>query len=163
MTHAASLSDLQRSLPRMDRTTPRRGVSPGGVDQADGPRFQTAPIGPGTAWDSRILRDRGPWMHVESYIPPPITWISWTKAGPVRRELHVRNSTYRREQGASSTRYPVVNSPTTGRHTKVEPTASRTAGRYQAVPQMKPPRQNRLRQSGYAGQTYSQITRTQGR
>ncbi len=164
MSHAAAtLSDMQRSTPPMDRRTPRRGKSGGGVSLADGPRFLDNPIGPGTVFDRGILRDRGPWLHIERMIPAPQSWVNWTKAGPVRAELHASNATYRRLQGASNSRYPVVNTPTTGRHSTVPSVASRTMPRYQSVPQMIPPRQDRLSSSKYNGQTYSQTTRAQGR
>jgi hypothetical protein len=173
MSHALSgfLTDLQRRpVPGYDRRAARWGMSAGGAPQQHQGPFveQNGMVNEvtrerGRAFDGAILRDRGPWMHAETMTPPPVTWISWTKAGPIRPELHVSNTTYRVRGGTSATRYPVVDSPTTGRHTAVPNAANRSASRYAAVPQMIPPRKNRLRPGQYSGQTYSQLTRIQGR
>jgi len=167
---AAFLSDRQRHpTPPPDRVTPRRGTSSGGVAVADGPYITPHGMDDNVertrakVFDGRILRDRGPYLHVETTMPAGQSWVNWTKAGPVRAELHVSQRTYRVRQGSSATRYPVVDSPTTGRHTDVQAAASRTLGRYRATPQMTARRQGRLRPGQYHGQTYSQLTRIQGR
>lgn len=165
------LVDRQRwSAPPISDGTGRRGPSMGGVDVAapmtlmpgiedDKSRY------PGTAFDGQVRRDRTPYYQAQRYIPPPVTWISWTAAGPWQPSLHMRNSTYRLMQGNSASRFPVVpTSPTTGMHTMMPGQGGRrTQQRYVRTPQMVPARYNRLAASQYAGQTYSQITRPQGR
>ena len=158
----------QRTAPPMDRTDARRGESGGGVRNPAVP--ETLAVGletelaryPGTVYDKRIMRDRGPFYEKPRYVPPPATWISWTAAGPTRPELHMRNVTWRNMVGNSRSRFPVVDSPTTGMHTMGPAGTARTAARYVRTPQMRAPRQYRLAAGQYAGQTYSQTTQTQG-
>jgi hypothetical protein len=162
------MTRVQRSLVPIDRWHNRPGLSGGGADFA---RPMTLAPGmdntlvrdPQTSADDLILRDRGPWYHSEAVTPPPVTWISWTAAGPARPELHVRNHSLRKMVGNSRSRYPFVrNSPTGGMHTMSPNTVDRTVRRYQSVPQQTPGRNNRLLPGQYHGQTYSQTTQIQG-
>jgi hypothetical protein len=161
------LTARQRTGPPSDRTSPRRLESAGGIDVAD-PRTLAPGIEdtlsryPGTVYDGALVRDRGPYFQRPVYIPPPVTWVNWTAAGPLRPELHARNATWRNLVGNSRSRFPVVDSPTTGMHTMGQPGTARTLSRYVAVPQMVPARPDRLSPAVYAGQTYSQTTRLQG-
>ena len=118
---------------------------------------------PATVNDGQIVRDRSPWFKASRYIPPGDSWVSWTAAGPVRPSLHMRNATMRDWQGNSSSRFPVVNSPSGGMHTMTPAGVARTVPRYVTTPQMQAARINRLSPSQYAGQTYSQTTVSQGR
>lgn len=162
-------SKRQRSVPPVDRWHGRRNVSSGGVDIAvpmtlhrgienDEVVYQQ------TAHDELIVRDKMPWYDRAYMIPAAVSWISWSGAGPVRPTLRMRNSSYKREQGSSASRYPFIpSSPTGGRHTMGPPTAAAiTAPRSRAVPQMRNPRINRLLPVAYTGQTYSQTTKIQG-
>jgi hypothetical protein len=161
------LTGRQRTAPPSDRMMPRRQESAGGVDVADpktlAPGLETDLCRyPGTVYDGMIVRDRGAYYQQPVFIPPPITWISWTAAGPRRPELHGRNATWRNMGGNSATRFPVVDSPTTGMHTMGQAGTQRTMNRYVVTPQMVPARPDRLSPAVYAGQTYSQTTRLQG-
>lgn len=166
----AALTYRQRAAPPIDKAHGRRGPSTGGYD-ATSPRTLTNGIEneferyPATVFDSQILRDRGPFYEQPRYVPPPVTWISWTAAGPTRPELHMRNATLRMMQGNTTSRYPVViDAPTKGMHTMLPgPGAQRTTARYVQTPQMVPGRFDRLAAGQYSGQTYSQTTRRQGR
>lgn len=158
----------QRTAPPMDRWSARRGESAGGYDQAS-PRTLAAGLDteleryPGDYFDGQIQRDRGPFYMQPRYIPPPVTWVSWTAAGPTRPELHMRNATLREMVGNTRSRFPVVpGAPTTGMHTMVTPGVARTVQRYVTTPQMTGARIDRLKPGQYAGQTYSQTTRVQG-
>jgi hypothetical protein len=161
------LSRRQRTAPPIDRWHARRLEAAGGVDVAS-PRTLAPGIDnelmryPGTVFDGRITRDRGPYYQHPTYVPPANNWVNWTAAGPPRPELHVRNATLRTMVGNTESRYPVTDSFSTGRHTMVEPGVSRTVQRYVHTPQMTGARINRLRPGQYAGQTYSQATQIQG-
>jgi hypothetical protein len=164
---SADLSYRQRDEAPADRRSARRLESGGGYDQ---PSPRTLAVGiederaryPGTVNDSLIVRDRGPYYHQPRYIPPPVTWISWTKAGPWRPELNMRCATLRTMVGNSESRYPVIDSPTSGMHTMGPAGTARTLPRYVQTQQMVPERQFRLAPGQYSGQTYSQTTRIQG-
>lgn len=157
----------QRTAVPIDKWHARRNESGGGYDTTS-PRTLAAGIEdtfaryPGTAFDQEVLRDRGPFYAQPHYTPPPITWVNWTAAGPTRPELHMRNVTYREMVGNSMSRYPVINSPTTGMHTMGPAGTARTLPRYVTTPQMRGERQFRLSPGQYSGQTYSQTTRLQG-
>jgi hypothetical protein len=163
-----ALTRRQRTAPPSDRMAARRMEAGGGYDQVEGPRTLAAGIVdtrsryPGTAFDQRVFRDRQPFYAQPHYTPPPITWISWTAAGPTRPELHMRNATWRNLAGNSKSRYPVIDSPTTGMHTMGPAGTERTMARYVTTPQMVGERQMRLSPGQYTGQTYSQTTRIQG-
>lgn len=163
----SSLSQRQRTAPPIDRWSARRGESAGGYDTTS-PRTLAPGLDteltryPGTSFDSQIVRDRGPFYARPRYVPPPVTWISWTAAGPCRPELGMRNTTWRNLVGNSRSRYPVVDSPTTGMHTMITPGVARTVPRYVSTPQMRGARINRLLPGQYSGQTYSQTTQLQG-
>lgn len=158
----------QRTAPPIDRTTARRGESGGGYDLVEGPRtiatgiVDTYARYPGTAFDGRILRDRAPFYEHPTYSSPGDGWVNWTQAGPARPELHMRNTTWRNLVGNSRSRYPVVDSPSTGMHTMGPAGVARTADRYVSTPQMVAARPFRLAPGQYAGQTYSQTTQVQG-
>ena len=86
---AAALTQRQRTAPPIDRWSARRGESAGGYDQTS-PRTLAPGLDtelaryPGTVNDGQIMRDRGPFYMAPRYLPPPVTWISWTAAGPTR-------------------------------------------------------------------------------
>lgn len=165
----AALTQRQRTAPPIDRWSARRKESGGGYDVAS-PR--TLAVGletedaryPGTVFDTQIQRDRGPYYSAPRFIPPPVTWISWTAAGPTRPELGMRNATLREMVGNTRSRFPVVpDAPTKGMHTMTPSGVSRTVPRFVTTPQMVPARIDRLAPGQYSGQTYSQTTRVQGR
>jgi len=162
------LTSRQRTAPPIDRWSARRGESGGGYETPD-PR--TFAVGledelaryPGTVFDSQVMRDRQPWMHRETYIPPPVTWVNWTAAGPTRPELHMRNSTFRVLSGTSRSRYPTVDTPSNGMHTMIPlPGVAKNVERYVTTPQMVGARPFRLSPARYDGQTYSMTTKLQG-
>jgi len=164
-----SIGSRQRSAPPIDRRTPRRGDAAGGYDVVEGPRTLAPGLDtelaryPGTVFDTKVIRDRGPFYAQPTYGPPGVSWTSWTAAGPTRPELHMRNATWRNMVGNSMSRYPVVDSPSTGMHTMGPAGTQRTAERYVTTPQMVAERQYRLSPGQYSGQTYSQTTKVQGR
>lgn len=158
----------QREEPPIDKWSPRRLESGGGISVAT-PRTLAVGIEdeyaryPGTAFDGQIIRDRGPYYRQPRMEPPGNGWVNWTAAGPTRPELHMRNATMRDMVGNSRSRYPVVESPTTGMHTMGPSGVARTVPRYVETPQMTAARQFRLSPGQYNGQTYSQTTLLQGR
>lgn len=162
-----TLTQRQRTAPPIDRWTARRMESAGGYDTTS-PRTLAPGIDnelaryPGTQFDGLIVRDRGPYYQQPVYLPPANNWVSWTAAGPTRPELHIRQATLREMEGNTRSRYPVVNSPSTGMHTQIPSGVSRTVQRFVQTPQMTPGRNDRLRPGQYAGQTYSQTTKVQG-
>lgn len=163
-----ALSRRQRMAPPIDRWHARRLESGGGYETMS-PRTLAPGIEtdlsryPGTVFDALIRRDRTAFYAAPRFIPPPVTWISWTQAGPTRPELGMRNATLREMGGNTRSRYPVVpGAPTTGMHTMTPSAASRNVPRYQDTAQMVPGRYDRLRASQYSGQTFSQTTRIQG-
>jgi hypothetical protein len=113
-------------------------------------------------FDGELVRDRQPFYQRPVYVPPPVTWVNWTEAGPLRPELHMRNVTWRNMVGNSKSRYPVVDTPTTGMHTTGPAGVQRTVPRFVQTPQMTPARQFRLSPGQYSGQNYSQTTQLQG-
>lgn len=142
---------------------------------------------PGTVNDTGITRQQQPWYPMDTYTPAGDSWVNWTAAGPVRPELHMRDTSYRLMQGNSQTRqllYPgqgpkviapgyrttpdgQIIQPTTttrvGLHTDPKRAARITVERYtNGNPRMRQPRQDRLRSGQYTGQSYSQTTRVQG-
>lgn len=168
MTTTRYLTDMQRDPVPIDRSRARRGMSAGGIEQAD---VRTLAVGiedereryPATVFDGGIIRDRGPFFQHPRVMPAGNGWVSWTAAGPVRPSLHQRNATWRMEAGSSSSRFPLVASPTGGMHTMTEPGVGRTVQRYVTTPQMTGARIGRLQPGQYASQTYSQTTKLQGR
>lgn len=166
----AELSARQRSAPPIDKRHARRGPAGGGYDTsrpltlAPGLETELARY-PGTTGDSAITRDRRPFYSHTEYVPPPVTWVNWTAAGPQRAELHMRTVDLRRERGTSAGRYPYVpSSPTGGMHTMTPGVPSLTQQRYvgAGLPQMRGARINRLAPARYSGQSYSQTTSVQG-
>jgi hypothetical protein len=166
---ASEQTRRQRSKVPIDRWTARRNVSRGGVDQAVPMTLHRgiendAVVYVQTEHDRLVVRDKTPWYDRAYMVPPGNGQVSWTKAGPVRPTLRMRNASYKREQGSSASRFPFVrSSPTGGLHTMGPSSAAViTAPRSRAVPQMRGPRINRLLPVAYTGQTYSQTTRIQG-
>lgn len=168
MTPTRYLTAVQRTPPQAyDRTHARRLESGGGIEVASpmtlAPGLETEQTRtPGTVFDGGVMRDRGPFYRRPVVVRAGDSWVDWTGAGPTRPELHMRNVTYREEVGSSRSRFPVVNSPTTGMHTMQPAGTQRTASRYVKIPQMVPARVDRLSPARYAGQTFSQTTRLQG-
>lgn len=169
MAPNTGLSQRQRAAIPIDKWHARRGPSAGGYDTthpltlARGMDDDLARY-PGTSQDGAVVRDKSPFYHAETRSPVGEGWHDWTADGPPRAELHMRTSTYRREQGG--TRYPFIpGSPTGGRHTMVPSATTYTTPRYvdSGLPQMRAARVNRLAAARYSGQSYSQTTAVQGR
>lgn len=167
------LTTRQRTAPPIDRRSARRGLAAGGQDTISGNRTLTPGVEteqaryPGTVNDSAIMRDRRPWYPSDPYIPPPVTWVNWTEAGPIRPELHMRTVDWRTMVGNTESRFPLnPDSPTGGRHTMIPsgPASNITQRRYvdSGLSQMVPGRPNRLAHARYTGQSYSQTTVPQG-
>jgi hypothetical protein len=164
---SAFLSALQRRTPPQGDYSGRYGLSEGGSDAVAGLRQ----LRPDPAYrdrydpevnDDGIRRDRFPFYEADRFIPPGEGLVNWTAAGPRRPELHMRQTSYRREAGSSNTRFPFVpESPTTGLHTQVKP-GTGTIERFYQTAQMRPGKQNVLVPGQYSGQTYSQTTRIGG-
>lgn len=164
-----ALSARQRAKIPIDRWSARRSTASGGIETAmpmtlaNGIENNYARY-PATVYDGLIRRDRGPYFAAPRYIPPPVTWISWTAAGPTRPELGMRNVTLREMVGNTRSRFPVIpNAPTKGMHTMTPRGRSDVPDRYVVTAQMVPGRYDRLANSVYAGQTFSQTTKPQGR
>jgi len=128
---------------------------------------------PGNANDGQIIRDRGPVMHVEyNNVGRTSGYVDWTMAGPIRKELHIRQSTYRLMVGSTNNRAydPVptglgIQDQGHGLHTT--PVNQRIPlsgpGRYESGnPQMSPSRQDRLQPGRQAGRSFSETTSLQG-
>lgn len=170
MSDYSTLSARQRSVPPPDthirRAHSRGGWAAGG--RARGPLVSGMEDEqaryPGTFFDRRTQRDRGPWYPIDYYVPQGNSWVNWTAAGPPRPELHMRNVTYRPEVGSSQTRaFRDPNNPQRGLHTNPVNGVARTLQRYvSGNPQMRPGRVDRLTNAQYTGQSYSQTTRLQG-
>lgn len=120
---------------------------------------------PGTVNDTTIQRDKGPWIPVDNLRGAGNGWYDWTAAGPPRPEIHQRNITLRTMQGNSRTRQlQNPRDPWIGLHSTP---ANYKAGVNQRWinpqnPRMRKPRQDRLSNARYTGQSYSATTRTQG-
>lgn len=158
------LAQRQRQRAPYDPYHGRRGTSTGGYD-----RFRPITAAPGmedelarydgASNDRGVVRDRIPFYERDRFIPPGQGQVDWTRAGPRRPELHMRNMTYMREQGASRSRFPTIaDSPTGGLHTMTPGTVSRTVPRYVQTPQMRSSPYDRLSPGQYHGQTFSQTT-----
>jgi hypothetical protein len=168
MTASRYLVDRQRASVPVDRRTMRRGESGGGVQVANA---RTLAVGiederaryPATVFDTQIIRDRGPYIQKDRARAAGDNWVNWSTSGPVRPSMHQRNTTFRTMVGNSASRFPFVDTPTGGMHTMTAGAVSRTVPRYVTVPQMVGARIGRLQPGQYAGQTYSQTTRLQGR
>lgn len=177
MSDNAYLDALQRQKPplRSGLRAGQAGGSAGGVQPrspivAAPPGYTGTTDAPGgtryvgTRQDVNIRRARMPWYHREYKSPVGDGWVDWTAAGPIRPELHMMNSTGRLMQGNSESRFPVVDTPTTGMHTNPPslPAGQQTGQRYRKTRQMTSVRIFRLSPGQYAGQTYSQTTQIQG-
>lgn len=165
------MADLSHGSPPFNRVPPRIRDSRGGA----APSLIRRTLAPGmdnelarysgTANDTTIQRDKGPWLPVDNFRGAATGWVDWTAAGPPRPELHQRNVTMRIMQGNSRSRAlqnPL--DPTQGLHSFPAPGAQ---GPYQRFinpdnPRMRKPRNDRLANSQYSGQSYSATTRTQG-
>lgn len=142
---------------------------------------------PGTTNDTGIRRQQQPWYPSTQYTPAGNSWVNWTAAGPIRAELHMRDTSFRTMVGTSRTRNlqnpggdttevaPGYRSMPDGRivqpthrvsvglHTDPKRSAKITVERYtNQNARMTTARQDRLRSGQYTGQSYSQTTRVQG-
>lgn len=173
MARLTAVQQRQRAAPPFNRELPRKGETASGgppargvLMTANGQIESEITRYPGNSLDTLVQHDRTPWMDCDSYVPPGVSWISWTAAGPVRPALHMRQATNSQYQGNSASRFPTANSPTGGLHTT--PTSGpsgtpQTQQRYVQTPQMRAARVDRLTIGQYAGQSYSATTTMQGR
>lgn len=170
----------RRTLPYDGRTW-RRWDASGGQPAAGVPRTLSM-IGtsfdraPGDLQDDRIHRDRGPLLRTGYTVSGRDSGlVDWTNAGPIRAELGAVNSTYRVMEGTSTTAaldrpFPRGGSQMQGHglHTNPAPpqiaTAPLATQRYQkrTNPVMRPVRQDRLSNTRFNGQSFSQTTKPQG-
>ena len=172
---------LSTPRPPYDRYRPRHagaGGSRGGTDgrgvgHAITPGLVDGVIREGSGvntWDRLTSHERMPWYDRDYMVGQDNTLVDWTRSGPIRPSLHMLNQTVRKLVGTDATRnldpHPVIRGSGTedqghGMHTNP---ASRllTLDRYRHTQQQSQPRQDRLSSSRYAGQSYSQTTRTQG-
>lgn len=173
--YAGELSARMRSAPPIDKRSARRGLAAGGYDRAEphtlAPGIETELARyPGASNDQGITRDRRPFYSATvNYVPPALSWVNWTEAGPARAELHMRTTDLRNMVGNSQGRYPYLpGSPTGGRHTMIPSTGpggvTQTRQRFvgAGLPQMRAARPDRLAPARYTGQSYSQTTSIQG-
>lgn len=98
-------SPLPYARPRPnDRRTGRPAQSAGGTPYAGRVHGGQPPVehaGPPAATnDALISRRRGPWLHT-SAMTPIAAPLRATESGPIRPELHLWRSNYRRWQGSS--------------------------------------------------------------
>lgn len=168
-----AVQQRQRAAPPFNRERPRRTPQGAGGPAARG-KLLTANAQienevarfPGTTNDQLVAHDRNPWYDRDSYVPPGVSWISWTAAGPVRPSLHMRQATNSMYQGNSASRFPTANTPTGGLHSASPSGPSgtpMTAPRFVNTPQMRAARIDRLTTGQYAGQSFSGTTAMQGR
>ncbi|MER5542467.1 hypothetical protein ABT072_08410 [Streptomyces sp. NPDC002589] len=161
MSSHRSSTPLPYAQPRYDRTTLRRSDASGGPPESGRVRGSWGRIervgGPVFANPSTAVEDRrrGPYWRVGN-MRPPADPIRWTDAGPIRTELHMDTFTWRRWSGGS-------HQDREGWHTgtPLAMRTTRTAGSNKPRI-MKRPRQNRLTQQRYRGQTYSATTQVIG-
>lgn len=177
---------MAETRPAYDRWTVRRLDSPPGPVEPAGVGRTIAPglvdgrireLGGAYSRDSGIRRDRTPVYDFDNYRPAGAL-VDWTMSGPIRRSLWMRNHTLTRMQGSDNTRaqdpHPVVTfgsqdglhgSPPHGMHTNPVNGRALSMRTYQATgrAQMTSARYNRLADSVYTGQSYSQTTRVNGR
>lgn len=118
---------------------------------------------PGYVNDSGILRDVGPWVPVQHFVPAGRGVANWD-AWPARDSIRQREVAVNQRVGTTRTRFlQNPQAPWTGLHSQVRG-ANTTAARYvdNRVPQMSVRRQNHLSSALYRGQSYSQSTLVQG-
>jgi hypothetical protein len=172
---------MQRQTPPADKVSWRRRDASGGPPTGGVPRTLSM-IGtsydraPGDLQDDQITRDRGPLYHTGFTVSGRDSGlVDWTSAGPTRAELGAVNSTYREMVGNSATRgldrpFPRGGTQDQGHGLHTNParpqisTAPMATQRYQrrTNPVMNPVRQDRLSNSRFNGQSYSQTTKPQG-
>jgi len=126
--------------------------------------------------DQLIQRDRTPVYDADSYHQAGAL-TDWTASGPIRRSLWMRQHTWRRQAGTDNTRAldprPVVSygsqdgthgSPPHGMHSNPVRGQVLTFRTFSSPDraQMVSGRFNRLSDSQYVGQSYSQTTQVQG-
>jgi hypothetical protein len=177
----ADMRGTQRQTPYYDTRTYRLRDSAGGLPAAGVPRTLSL-IGtpydraPGDTQDDRIRRDRGPVLRTGYVVSGRDSGlVDWTAAGPIRAELGAVNATYRQMVGNSFSRaldrpWPRGGTQDQGHGLHTNPprpqvsTAPMATHRYQTRtnPVMRSVRQDRLANSRFAGQSYSQTTRPQG-
>jgi hypothetical protein len=187
------MDERQREAVPFNRRGVRRRNGTGGETRALTRRTLAAGMDsesarhPGTINDTTISRQQMPWFPSTVYQPAGNSWVSWTAAGPIRPELHMRDTSFRVMEGNSRTRNLLnpgpgeavvapgyrsmpdgrIIQPTTtirvGLHTDPKRAARITVERYtNRNPKMSTARQDRLRSGQYTGQSYSQTTRVQG-
>lgn len=161
--------------PYYDRFTSRRGDSPGGTDQRGNGRDIVPGLVDGTireaggaySRDGLIMRDRIPAYDRDYMIGNADTQVDWTRCGPIRPSLWMRNRTVRRQVGSDNTRnfdpHPIIEYGSQdqghGMHTNPAPYKRATNARFgSGIPQMQPAHVNRLSPARYSGQSYSQTT-----
>lgn len=135
----------------------RRTLAPGMDNEST--RFS------GVTNDTTIQRDKGPWIPVDNLRGAATGWYDWTAAGPPRVEIHQRNITLRTMQGNSRTRQlQNPRDPWLGLHSTPAPAKLRSNAKFldPKNPRMRKPRQDRLSNARYTGQSFSSTTRTQG-
>jgi hypothetical protein len=146
-----------------------RTITPGLVDG------RTRDIDGAYANDELIARDRTPVYDFDNYRAAG-SLVDWTASGPIRRSLWMRQHTLRRLVGTDNTRAqdptPVTtygtqdgrNSKPHGMHTTPVSGRVLSSHTYAATgrAQMVSARFNRIADSAYTGQSFSQTTRVQG-
>lgn len=165
------MANLQHGSPPFNSTPPRRRDSRGGPTPtlvrrtlAKGMDNESTRFS-GTTNDTTIQRDKGPWLPSDNLRGAASGWYDWTAAGPPRPEIHQRNVTLRIMAGTSRSRN--LQNPRdwrVGLHSMPVPGAVGPHQRFldPLNPRMRKPRQDRLSNGQYAGQSYSATTRTQG-
>lgn len=120
--------------------------------------------------EQSIQHERFPWYDSEYMTSNHDTLVNWTDCGPIRQNLHMRNTTINRQVGTSNTRaqdpMPIRQFGTQdqghGLHTNPEQPKLGTIKNFRARVQQQPARVNRLSPAVYTGQSYSQTTQLQG-
>lgn len=175
----SELRPVYNRYPNRLLDSPGGPVRPGGVGRTISPGLidgRTRDIDGAYGRDALIKRDRTATFDFDAYRPAG-SLVDWTMSGPIRRSLWVRNHTDRRQAGTDNTRAqdptPITtygmqdgirNGKPHGMHTTpingrvLSGRAFTPAGRAQMVSA----RYNRLADSVYVGQSYSQTTRVQG-
>jgi hypothetical protein len=174
------MREMQRRTPPYDNRSWRRKDASGGPPAAGIPRTlstigTSADRAPGDLQDDQIIRDRGPILRTGYTVSGRDSGlVNWTAAGPIRAELGAVNSTWRNMVGNSTTRgldkpFPRGGTQDQGHGLHTNPPRPQVAApmapqRYQnrTNPVMQTGRQDRLSNSRFNGQSYSQTTKPQG-
>ena len=107
----------------------------------------------GTLFDTLIRKARGAYYRKPDYIQQGQVLVSWTAAGPLRPEMHMRARNLRHEEQAHTIE---------GLHTNPPVAVAGTNRLIVNRPGMRPARQNRNTVANFRGQSFSQTTRNQG-